>query len=495
MSSFSDTISSRYRLLEALGQGATSTVYLAEGISSAAQVVLKVHRIEAEGSPIRRRMQQEIELLERLPHPRIVSLKEWFEVDGFLVLVFPYEPGRTLKDLIPNPTPRHPGWVRALLIQILEGLTWIHRNGMIHRDLKPENLFMTEAGSIRILDLGLARDLGEDLGLTATGNLVGTPAYLSPDLCEGNPPDPRDDLYSLGVLAYEYLTGEHPFEAESLVETLKRQLSFSPDPVGERVPGTPPDLSAWVAQALAKDRSQRFPSAEAAREALEEGSSPDLEATFQDLEATLVEGPASFESTSGASSGLLHSRSPPVQPEWEESASTTGIPPLETLSRSAIAPSRRFELSPRLRGLAAGLGALALVVLGLAWVPGSAPRAPEPAPESPRAPGPALASLDPQSLEILALEVSQAHTWRWDARGELLRVVVDPWKEGLRPFWSPDPRLEPKIQAAFPELAKLQEAYRGLPKGAKLEPRQEAQLQAIAKVLEAHGVGAFFPPR
>lgn len=218
-----------------------------------------------------RRFLQEARILAELQHPRIVGLLDYGAEDGCLYLTSPHEEGRSLGESVDLRRPSPPERVSRLLDQVLEGLDAMHARGLVHRDLKPGNLLVLEDGSVKILDFGLARDLSSSEHLTGTGVFLGTPLYLAPDQALAQRPDPRDDLYSLGVIAYELLVGSHPFRCATLPEVLERHLHHSPPPVGTLRPEVPAPLAALVDVLLAKSREARPDSAARARAMLVSG--------------------------------------------------------------------------------------------------------------------------------------------------------------------------------------------------------------------------------
>ena len=148
----------------------------------------------------------------------------------------------------------------ALMIQILRALGYAHRRGIVHRDVKPQNVILDNEGQAKVADFGIARAGGSEM--TETGTIVGTVQYLSPEQAQGQPVSPRSDLYSAGIVLYELLTGQVPFDAESPVSIALKQISERPVPPSQLEPGIPPALEAVVLRALEKDPARRFASAD-----------------------------------------------------------------------------------------------------------------------------------------------------------------------------------------------------------------------------------------
>src|ERR671936_2098943 len=195
-----------------------------------------------------------------LSHPNIVSIYDRGEAEGTYYIAMEYLEGRTLKELLvthgPTPIPIAIDYAR----QILAALSFAHRNGIVHRDIKPHNIVVRKDGRLKVTDFGIARSGASQM--TEAGSIVGTAQYLSPEQARGAPVDPRSDLYSLGVVLYEMLTGKVPFTGDTPVEIAMKHLSSVPKPPSEWRPEVPHDLDAVVMRALAKDPEQRYGSAE-----------------------------------------------------------------------------------------------------------------------------------------------------------------------------------------------------------------------------------------
>jgi serine/threonine-protein kinase len=269
MSSFPTGLGHLYAPLRQIGQGGSATVYLARQAALDRTVVLKLIQRGALARPDDvPRILEEARLLVELRHPHVVELLDFGECEDGLYLVYPDEGGATLADTSPpEGTWPVPAVVRVLG-QVLDGLAFMHEAGVLHRDLKPANVLLTKEGDVRILDFGLAKDAGGELALTESGVFLGTPLYGSPQRFGGEPAVPQDDLYALGVLAYELLTGTNPFRSGGLGETVHRHRYLVPTPAEAVRAEVGPSLSAWVDALLEKETSARPDSAEAAAAAL-----------------------------------------------------------------------------------------------------------------------------------------------------------------------------------------------------------------------------------
>src|SRR5437588_3733752 len=256
----------RYLVIRRLGTGGMGEVYLAEDSKLKRTVALKRMgaRLRAD-ERYRQRFLKEAERASRLMHPQIAALYDILEIDGEMFLVIEYVNGHTLRKAIRDPL----DFERFLkvAVQCADALEAAHTSGVIHRDIKPENIMLTQSGSIKILDFGLAKELPsisapESVENIATsGALSGTPAYMAPEVLMELRPDGRADIFSLGVVLYEILTGQHPFLANSFVETTDRIIRKTPPAICELNPKVAPEIEQAVNRMLAKDPAERFESA------------------------------------------------------------------------------------------------------------------------------------------------------------------------------------------------------------------------------------------
>jgi eukaryotic-like serine/threonine-protein kinase len=257
----------RFEILAACGRGTGGTVYLARDPHTGREVAIKVFP-EFLTSEQRRRYVKEVQAAAVLHHPNIVEVEEVGRSGDRDFLVMEYVHGRTLGEAIPAggmPVEE----ALDLASMMLEGLAAAHAAGIIHRDLKPSNVMLASNGSIKVLDFGVAKRMdlnGEDplpaSMSTATGQIVGTACYLSPEQARGEAVDGRTDVFSFGAVLYEMLTGERPFDRGSLAGTLAAILRDSPVPVRELRSEMPRDVSRLLRRCLEKERDQRFASAD-----------------------------------------------------------------------------------------------------------------------------------------------------------------------------------------------------------------------------------------
>jgi beta-lactam-binding protein with PASTA domain/predicted Ser/Thr protein kinase len=270
-------IDERYRVVEKLGSGGMADVYCAEDEQLGRQVALKLlYRHLAESASFVERFRREASSAAGLQHPNIVSIFDRGEWDGTYYIAMELIRGRTLKDVIRERGPAPPDAAVDLVLQILRAARYAHQRGIVHRDIKPHNVLIDEEGRVKVTDFGIARAGASDM--TETGSVMGTAQYLSPEQAQGRPVDARSDLYSIGIVLYEMLTGVVPFDAESPVSIALKQVSEPPVPPRERNPAVPPALDAVVLRALEKDPARRYPTADAFIEALHSARSQPYEA-------------------------------------------------------------------------------------------------------------------------------------------------------------------------------------------------------------------------
>jgi serine/threonine-protein kinase PpkA len=253
------TVSVRgYRIRSKIGQGGSSTVYLAERESDGQQVVLKILNLSV-GSyeALLQRFIQEFDIISAIDHPNVVKIYDRGFSEELAYIAMEHFSGGTLADIILGGlTPRQ---ALSLLAQAAAGLREIHNHGIIHRDVKPANLMARADGTIALVDFGIAKRLGQNLGGTLHGEIFGTPYYISPEQTVAKPATARSDLYSLGVIFYEMLLRRRPFEADSVADVLALHTSAPR-------PGLPQHLSEFqglLDGMLAVDPSERFASADA----------------------------------------------------------------------------------------------------------------------------------------------------------------------------------------------------------------------------------------
>lgn len=239
-------------------------VYLARDALLEREVALKVLREPHAGSAeFAERFRREARHAAALSHPNIVQVYDAGEsTEGEPYMAMEFVPGGTLRDRLLERGALPPRTAAAVALQIAEALSAAHRHGVIHRDIKPENVLVTENGDVKVADFGIAKAT-DATAMTQTSFVLGTVRYLSPEQAMGQPVSPAGDLYSLGVVLYEMLTGEVPFQAEAPIAVAMKHLSQEPAPLWELEPTVPASLNALTLKLLQKDPHKRYGSAEA----------------------------------------------------------------------------------------------------------------------------------------------------------------------------------------------------------------------------------------
>jgi serine/threonine-protein kinase len=246
-------------------------VHLAHDILLDRDVALKILFPEHAVDPnFVERFRREAQAVAGLNHPNIVSVYDWGQTGNTYFMAMEYVEGRTLADLI-----RRHGKIEArnaagAAMSIAEALAYAHRNNVVHRDIKPANILIGSNGAVKVVDFGIARalDAGHEEGLTQDGAVMGTATYFSPEQAKGEGLDLRSDLYSLGIVLYEMLSGEPPFSGDSALATAYKQVNENPRPLAQLVPGLSIELNTIVAKCMTKNANRRYESAEKLRDDL-----------------------------------------------------------------------------------------------------------------------------------------------------------------------------------------------------------------------------------
>jgi serine/threonine protein kinase len=249
-----------YTVFAELGRGHMGVIYRASQVSLNRPVALKVLRKEA-GADMRERFEAEAEALGRLRHPHIAQVYDADTWGGRPYFALEYLDGGTLEDRIAD-GPRSSAEAATLVEALARAMQHAHRNGVVHRDLKPANVLFSADGTPKIADFGLARQSAGGLG-TQTGDLLGTPSYMAPEQAAGRShrAGPAGDIYGLGAVLYECLTGRPPFRGATLVDTLELVQSKPVTPPRLVVAGIPPDLEAICLKCLEKEPAKRYATA------------------------------------------------------------------------------------------------------------------------------------------------------------------------------------------------------------------------------------------
>jgi beta-lactam-binding protein with PASTA domain/tRNA A-37 threonylcarbamoyl transferase component Bud32 len=262
-------VDGRYRVLHRVGSGGMAEVYCAQDLQLGRKVALKVlYRRFAEDKEFVERFRREASSAAGLQHQHVVSVYDRGEYDGTYYIAMEYLDGRSLKTIIREEAPLDPDRAIDLAIQVLRAARFAHRRGIIHRDFKPQNVIVDAEGRAKVTDFGIARAGASDM--TQTGSIMGTAQYLSPEQAQGESVSAASDLYSIGIILYEMLTGRVPFEGESAVTIALKQVNEAPVAPSAYNPAVGPALEAAVLRALEKHPALRFQDADEFIGALED---------------------------------------------------------------------------------------------------------------------------------------------------------------------------------------------------------------------------------
>ncbi len=263
------TLDGRYHVVERIATGGMGEVFRARDAVLDRDVALKVlHRSLAADPGFVEGFRREARAAAGLSHPNIVAVHDWGAVDGIYFMVMEYVRGLSLRELLRALVRLEPAQAADVLLQVLAALGHAHRMGIVHRDVKPENILVNREGLAKVADFGLARAYA-DARSTQVGTVTGTAQYLAPEQLRGEPADPRTDLYSLGIVGFELLTGHLPFSGETPLAVARRHLTDRVPRPSRLVPGLPPGLDGFILSATERDRELRPASAAEMRRDLE----------------------------------------------------------------------------------------------------------------------------------------------------------------------------------------------------------------------------------
>jgi beta-lactam-binding protein with PASTA domain len=252
----------RYELGEAIGHGGMADVYLAHDRLLDRRVAVKVLLPQFATDPVNvERFRREAQAAAGLNHPHIVAVYDWGEEDDTSFIVMEYVPGQTLREILQAHERLGPTDAARIAAEIADALSFAHAHGVVHRDVKPGNVLITPQGQVKVTDFGIARAETSE-PLTKTGAVLGTATYFSPEQAQGFKLDGRSDVYALGVVLYEMVTGVAPFTASSPVSVAYKHVRETPAPPSSIVPDLPATMDHIVLTAMAKDVEQRYPSAQ-----------------------------------------------------------------------------------------------------------------------------------------------------------------------------------------------------------------------------------------
>ena len=253
----------RYELNRQIARGGTAQVYLAHDLLLDRPVALKMlfPELSSDHSFVER-FRREAQAAAKLSHPNIVPVFDWGEADRTYYIVMEFVDGEPLSSIIRTQAPLSPTRAAAIAADIAKALSYAHRHGVVHRDVKPGNVLITVDGQVKVADFGIARAIGQSETVTQTGLVMGTATYFSPEQAQGLGVDGRSDVYALGVVLYEMVTGRPPFTADTPVAIAYKHVSEAAALPSEIEPRVPRDLEAIIMQAMAKQPQARYGTAQ-----------------------------------------------------------------------------------------------------------------------------------------------------------------------------------------------------------------------------------------
>lgn len=264
-------LNDRYEVQQRIGRGGMADVFLARDLLLDRAVAIKVLFPEFATDPaFVERFRREAQSAANLNHPNIVGVYDWGRSGNTYFMAMEYVQGRTLADIVKANGRLTAQQAADVAMEVAGALGFAHRNGVVHRDIKPANILIGAGGQVKVADFGIARALGSavESNLTQAGAVMGTATYFSPEQAQGGQPDPRSDLYSLGIVLYEMVGGRPPFSGENPVSIAYKQVHDAPQPLNQLAPDVPRPFEAIVAKLLAKSPSVRYDTAEALRDDL-----------------------------------------------------------------------------------------------------------------------------------------------------------------------------------------------------------------------------------
>ena len=349
----------RYRLIERIGRGGMANVYVAETIGGHARVAIKLLTpLMSENEQFIQRFRQEARVVAKLKHPNIIPVVDYGEIDGKAYLVMPYHPSGSLSDRLAQGgiTPEDGG---RIIAQISSALQFAHEQGVIHRDVKPSNILLDADGNAWLSDFGLAYMHDASLSLTGSA-MLGTPAYVSPEQARGNKASARSDQYSLGIVLFEMVTGELPFEAETPMGVLVKHMQ-TPIPLPRSVKASVPvHIERVILKATAKDPEDRFGSVAELNEAFQAALAHALNPSIHPA-PTLIPVPPSHPTIPLPDSRDIHIGTRRVRP-WQLGVAATLLALFVCLPSAyagmVLLPASTAATAPQLTAQAATIEAL-----------------------------------------------------------------------------------------------------------------------------------------
>ncbi len=361
----------RYEVQQRIGRGGMADVFVARDKLLDRPVAIKVLFPEFATDPnFVERFRREAQSAANLNHPNIVGVYDWGRQGPTYFMAMEYVPGRTLADIVKANGKLSPQQASEITMEVASALGFAHKNGVVHRDIKPANILIANDGRVKVADFGIARALNSaaEHDLTQVGAVMGTATYFSPEQAQGGQPDPRSDLYSLGIVLYEMVSGKTPFTGDNPVAIAYKQVHDQPQPLNQLVPDIPRPFEAIVAKLLAKTPGVRYPNAEALRDDLRRFRDGQPVQALTSIAGNGNSGPAPTTAVPAAARTTAVPTAIGYAP-----ASTTAMPrttamPTAARSGGGQAPPPQYYDAPRRTGLyvlAAFLAVAALVAGGI----------------------------------------------------------------------------------------------------------------------------------
>jgi len=411
----------KYKIIRKIGEGAMGVVYEAHDPVIDRHVAIKMISASsdaADAAELRERFRREAKSAGKLNHPNIITVYDFGEEGGKVYIVMELLEGKDLRDLIRKGTPLTLAQKLGLMEQICDGLAFAHSKEVIHRDLKPSNVHVQPNGQVKIMDFGLAKFA--DSNMTRTGLVMGTPQYMSPEQIQGQKADSRSDIFSLGGIFYELLSGKKPFAAESMHAVMFKALHSDPEALGNLLPGLPPPFVRFTERALSKEPEKRFQNGTEMRQALRElrkivdqgGTELDAVAGEETILSDVSPGDAGLRSASFASrpGSMPGATTPPTGRSDVTERGRSGRIASRTVEPGASSAERRTAVSapaPASRTpllVAAVVGVVAVAIAAVLWT-----RKPS---ETPAQPAGAASGTEQISALTQALVASQVELAR-----------------------------------------------------------------------------------
>ena len=320
----------RYDVERLLGEGGMGVLYLARDPVLDRHVALKLLRVN--GEDLRRRFMREAQSAARLQHPNIVTVYDVGDHDGQLYIAMEYIDGDTLATLIRDDAPFSAVRKLDIIDEVADGLGFAHQRGIIHRDIKPANLMMSRGGLVKVLDFGIARVAHRESREIDAPTLIGTPAYMAPEQLEGAEVDARSDIYAVGLVMYEFFSGQRAFSGATTADVLQKVLDSQPVPIEDLVRDIDADLCKVIGRAMARQPADRYPDLQAMRKDLARARRRALQASADDativvgLPVTRPVGQATATTTGSVPSTVVPPPTPPL-PSPPTSAQPVASPP------------------------------------------------------------------------------------------------------------------------------------------------------------------------